>query len=570
MNRLPNPAVFFAAAIGLIIGLMLAVVFYLSFFEGLPGIPGGFLTTAHYSDLVKDQLAFRVTVNTLIYTGTAVFFSLLFGVLIAWLVERTDIAGRNLIYTAMTVSLLIPTFFPAMGWLFLLHPRIGFLNVIMRDSFGPDFRLSIATPIGMGWVEGITLAPVVFIMVAANLRMADTTLEEAAKVAGASAWQLFKTVILPLSTPATMAAAFYVSAIAVASFDVPAIIGLSNRVYTLGTFIYEDLVPHQGFPLYGRPAAVSTLLIAIGGLLSVWYLRAIRQANRYQLVSGKGYRPLRYPLTGWRYAANLFVLGYILVELIIPLALLVWVAFQPYVQPPSFEALAQLELGNFIRAPWDLFWRALKNSAILAVGVPILSIIVCFVYSWVVLRSKSRLRYFLDALAFLPHAVPSIVFAVSGLLLSLFVFRNILPLYGTLTLLVAVHVIHRLSFGTRVTNAAIIAVSEELEEAAATCGAGRRDVISRILLPLISPTLINAFFWIALLTLRELTLATILFSPNNITLSVVVWSLWSSGQHGPSAAMSLIMILLMLPVMILYWSIGNRVGGSLSGTRDSH
>ena len=63
-----------------------------------------------------------------------------------------------------------------------------------------------------------------------------------------------------------MAAAFYVAAIAVASFDVPAIIGLSNRVYTLGTFIYEDLVPHQGFPLYGRPAAVSTLLIAIGVL----------------------------------------------------------------------------------------------------------------------------------------------------------------------------------------------------------------------------------------------------------------------------------------------------------------
>ena len=227
-----------------------------------------------------------------------------------------------------------------------------------------------------------------------------------------------------------------------------------------------------------------------------------------------------------------------------------------------------MELGNFVRAPWDLFFRALKNSALLALAVPILSIVVCFIYSWVVLRSKTRLRYFLDALAFLPHAVPSIVFAVSGLLLSLFVFGNFLPLYGTLTLLVAVHVIHRLSFGTRVTNAAIIAVSEELEEAAAACGAGRRDVISRILLPLIAPTLINAFFWIALLTLRELTLATILFSPNNITLSVVIWSLWSSGQHGPSAAMSLVMILLMLPVMILYWRVGNRVGGSLSGTKD--
>ena len=87
------------------------------------------------------------------------------------------------------------------------------------------------------------------------------------------------------------------------------------------------------------------------------------------------------------------------------------------------------------------------------------------------------------------------------------------------------------------------------------------------MLPLISPTLINAFFWIALLTLRELTLATILFSPSNITLSVVIWSLWNAGQHGPSAAMSLVMILLMLPVMIGYWSIGNRAADMLTGIR---
>ena len=224
-------------------------------------------------------------------------------------------------------------------------------------------------------------------------------------------------------------------------------------------------------------------------------------------------------------------------------------------------------MANFVQAPWDLFFRALKNSLLLTAGVPLASLIVCFVYSWVVLRSKTKVRYFLDALAFLPHAVPSIVFAVSGLLLSLFVLRNVVPLYGTLTLLVIVHIIQRLSFGTRVTNSAIIAVSEELEEAAEVCGSRRRDVVFRILLPLISPTLINAFFWIALLTLRELTLATILFSPSNITLSVVIWSLWNSGQHGPSAAMSLVMILLMLPVMIGYWSIGNRAADMLTGVR---
>jgi iron(III) transport system permease protein len=566
-SRVSSPALCFAAMVGTIVGLMLMVVFYLSFYEGLPGIPGGFLTTAHYTELLKDRLAYRVLINTLIYTGIAVFISLLFGVLIAWLVERTDIRGRNLIYTGMTLGLLIPTFFPSMGWLFLLHPRIGFLNIYLKQFVAEDLKINIATPAGMGWVEGITLAPVVFIMVAANLRMADTTLEEAAKAAGANGWQLFKSIILPLSTPATLAAAFYVAAIAVASFDVPAIIGLSNRVYTLGTFIYEDLVPHQGFPQYGRPAAVSTLLILIGSLLSVWYLREIAQASRYQLVKGKDYRPLRYPLGKWNRWAGLFVILYFTVQMFVPVGLLLWVAFQPFVQPPSVEAFSQLSIANFVQAPWDLFFRALKNSLLLTAGVPLASLIVCFVYSWVVLRSKTKVRYFLDTLAFLPHAVPSIVFAVSGLLLSLFVLRNIVPLYGTLTLLVIVHIIQRLSFGTRVTNSAIIAVSEELEEAAEVCGSKRRDVVFRILLPLISPTLINAFFWIALLTLRELTLATILFSPSNITLSVVIWSLWNSGQHGPSAAMSLVMILLMLPVMIGYWSIGNRAADMLTGVR---
>jgi len=86
---------------------MLVVVVYLSFYEGLPGMPGGFLTTAHYVDLIRDRLVLRASANTLIYTITAVFISLLFGVLIAWLVERTDIGGRSIIYTGMTIGLLI-------------------------------------------------------------------------------------------------------------------------------------------------------------------------------------------------------------------------------------------------------------------------------------------------------------------------------------------------------------------------------------------------------------------------------------------------------------------------------
>jgi iron(III) transport system permease protein len=296
-------------------------------------------------------------------------------------------------------------------------------------------------------------------------------------------------------------------------------------------------------------------------------VRTIRQANRFQLVTGKSYRPLRYPLGRWRLLVAGFVFLYFCMQMLVPVGLLVWVSLQPYVQPPSFAALSQLTATNFVSIPWHTVLTGLENSVILMVAVPVLSLIVCFIYSWVVLRSRTRLRYVLDAVAFLPHAVPAIVFAVSGLLLALFVFRQIVPLYGTLMLLLGVHVMNRVSFGTRVTNSALIAVSEELEEAAQVCGGSKSNIVRRILLPLVSPALINAFFWISLLTLRELTLAMILYSPKNITLSVVIWSLWNSGEHGPSAAVSLIMLAIMLPVMLLGWRAGHHMTDSLTGVR---
>ena len=162
-----------------------------------------------------------------------------------------------------------------------------------------------------------------------------------------------------------------------------------------------------------------------------------------------------------------------------PLGLLIWVAFLS----PTFSRHHSLRWRNWKSATLSArhgicFGARSRTARFSRSPFPRFQLSSALFTRWVCLRSKTKLRYVLDALAFLPHAVPSIVFAVSGLLLSLFVFAKSCRSYGTLTLLLAVHVIHRLSFGTRVTNSAIIAISTELEEAAEVCGAERRDVIS--------------------------------------------------------------------------------------------
>ena len=80
--------------------------------------------------------------------------ALAFGMPVAWLVERTDFRAKTLLFTLMTIGLLIPGFAAAMGWLFLLHPRIGLAQSLADRPVpalgGPPFNISSIARHGLG------------------------------------------------------------------------------------------------------------------------------------------------------------------------------------------------------------------------------------------------------------------------------------------------------------------------------------------------------------------------------------------------------------------------------------
>ena len=132
-----------------------------------------------------DPFIYRVVANTLIFTVTATFFALLFGLPIAWLVERTSIPGKTLVYAIMTLGFLIPGIYTAMGWTMIAHPRIGIINRWLIDLLElSEAPINIATPIGMGFVQGLSLSALAFIFTAQMFRAMNPTLEEAARVHG--------------------------------------------------------------------------------------------------------------------------------------------------------------------------------------------------------------------------------------------------------------------------------------------------------------------------------------------------------------------------------------------------
>jgi iron(III) transport system permease protein len=540
---------------------LLAVVIWLGFTDGAPGDQKLAYTTQNFVAVFSDVRTYSVLRDTVIFSLVSLLIALVFGLPAAWLVERTDLRAKTLLFTLMAIGLLIPGFAAAMGWLFLLHPRIGLVNQLLMHTFhftAPPFNiLSIG---GMGWVQGLNLAPLAFIMTAAVFRAMEPSLEEAARIHGGNAWMVLRRVTLPLAWPGVLAASIYIFMIGFAAFDVPAIIGWGDRLFTFSTYLYLLLNPQDVLPRYGLAAALGTVVMAIAALASWWYARMQGQSQRFAVVTGRAYRPKLVRLGRRQTLAWCFLGGYFTLSTILPIALLVWASLLPFFQLPSRAALLTASLAQYLTLPWDLALGAMWHTVLLALFVPTVTIAASLAFSWIVLRSRIPWRSGFDFIAFLPHAVPGIIFAVGALLITLYVVQGAVPIYGTLWILLIVFSIARLSYGTRMTNSGLIQIHNELEESALTSGASRAVALRRILIPLLAPTLLYAWLWVALLVFRELTLAVILSTSANMTLPVVIWSFWLGGGLGQSSALATVMLLLMTPVVALYWLLARRQG----------
>ena len=326
-----------------IVGLLLIPIWVSVRVDGEAGVSFGL--RAYYA-LLSDPFSYRTLFNTTVFSAVTVLTALLFGVPAAWIVERTDLPHKGLSFTLMTVGLLIPGFLSAMGWVFLLHPRIGLLNVALSSILPTEWaRINIASPQGMGFVQGLGLAPLAFIMVAATFRSTNPELEEAAAVHGIGLIRSLVRVTLPLVFPGVLAAGIYILTIGMAAFEVPAVIGLSNRVFTFSTYLYTQVHPQEGAPRYDLAAAFGVFTMAIAGLLSWGYFRVLSQGHRFAVVTGRSYRPKQVELKrggvwlAWGFLGFYFVLGQLL-----PLLTLLWSSLLRYFQLPSASSFANLSL----------------------------------------------------------------------------------------------------------------------------------------------------------------------------------------------------------------------------------
>src|SRR5262249_50914045 len=151
-------------------------------------------------------------------------------------------------------------------WVFILDPNIGIANKWLITPLDGGHPFQLYSLAGMIIVEGLHLAPLVFLLMVAALRSMDPSLEESAIMSGASLPTVFRRITLPLVRPALYAAALIMVVRGLESFEVPAVLGLRNHIWVYTSRIWQAL--NDAIPNFGQAGAyaLTLLLMTVIGL----------------------------------------------------------------------------------------------------------------------------------------------------------------------------------------------------------------------------------------------------------------------------------------------------------------
>jgi iron(III) transport system permease protein len=273
--------------------------------------------------------------------------------------------------------------------------------------------------------------------------------------------------------------------------------------------------------------------------------RVSRVSERYVTVSGKGFRgsPLRLGRSGTIIALALIGF-YVLCADILPFGALLISSFMKFssgVITPEVLTLDQyrdvLRIENVRTAVVNTIMLGLMSGAIcLLAGLAI---------SYAEIRAPGPATRSLAFIGVLPVAVPGLVFGI-GLLWTYLQ----TPLYGSIWILLLAYVAKFLPYGIMVSHSGVLQIHQDLESSARMSGAGPIQALMKITIPLIKPSLIAVFFFVMLMSIKELSASILLYSDRSQVLSVLTWHYMDAGNYQFAAAIGVVQTALMLLLVI--------------------
>lgn len=438
----------------------------------------------------------------------------------AWLLVRTEVPGRRVYTRLMTLAFYMSPFFLAIAWAAIGAPRSGILSQFGRTFFGFTQPVSnIYSYGGIVFVSVLHFVPISYLLISGAFTAAAGELEDASQMSRAGFVKTFRYVTLPLITPTIVSSLMQVGVFASEQFAVPYFLGIQFNFQTLPSQIYLDLSLSE--PDFNRAAACGTMLLWFSAAGIYLFRHYMKLGDRYASMAGKSARtPPTFDLKGWRWPASAAIGIYLFLSVIAPVMALFWGSLRRFPVPNlTLEGLTFYNWVNLWERPQIV--TATKNTLLVAGVGAMVTVLVCLVISFFIVRTKAWGRGAVDYAISLPVAIPSIVL---GLGVLAFYLAMPLPLYGTLIGLALAYAIRFMGYGVRSLNGGLQQIHSELTEAAYMSRASGTKVIWDIQFPLLRPTLANTWVVLFVHFAQEVNLTVLLYTQVTITLPLIIFN----------------------------------------------
>jgi iron(III) transport system permease protein len=437
----------------------------------------------HWINAFQRPGLLRSLGNSLLIWSLTVATSFPIGVAIAWILARTKIPFSHTLEFLFWVSYMIPALPTTIAWITLLDPDIGLVNVGLTKlgllDQGPFNIFSIP---GIVWANlmGHGIAIKVMLLTPAFRNM-DASLEEAARVGGASNLLTLFKVTLPLMI-SPMILVFALQLLRVfQSFETEYLLGVPFGFYVYSTKVYA--LVRDAVPNYGEATVLASITLLVIGLI-IPLQRWILERRRYTTITG-AFRPGLIDLGRWNKVAFGIIAGLLVLLTIGPLLILVLGSFM--------TRIGYFVLG-FTLDHWKLvlsdpvFIKALRTTMLLAGTAAVASPLLFSVLAYMLVRTRLPGRGVLDLMVWGSGAIPGIL-AGLGLMWVFLGTPGLNFLFGSVWALIIVVILQGKTTGVNVMKGVFVQVGADMEEAARVSGAGWIRTYFRIWLPLLTPTL---------------------------------------------------------------------------------
>ena len=515
--------------------LPLLLLIWKSFFD-----PEGGLSLRNYLAVYSKSGNWDAIVTTVVVCGLTMLFSMIFATVLAWLVVRSDLPFKNQFRSLFFMPYIIPPYVGAIAWILLLTPGVGYINQILMNLFGLEAPgpFDIYTTAGLVWVMTLFYYPLAFLNVASALEQMDNSLEEAARISGAGPLRVFRDITLPLVSPSFFAGGLLVFAASASAFGIPAMIGMPSRIYVLSTQVMTYV--YMGTSSGMREATALSVVLMVLAVMTMTLGNRLLSKRKYTLMGGKSARVLSVSLGRMRPVAVGFALlmGFLLV--ILPIGSIVLTSFVNIFGEPISRDNLTLNHYKYILS-FRMALEAFRNSFLMGAAAATLALLLASLIAYYRVKAKSKLAKISDLISTIPYATPGTVIALA--LIIAFSGKYGLNLYNTFIILIIAYMIKYLAFSVRTICASLEQIDLSLEEAAQISGASWFQSFKDIILPLVRPGLIAAWFLVFMTSFYELTMTILLYGPRTHNLGVVLYELQTySNQQAASVLAVLILV----------------------------